>query len=401
MLLTSNERSDMTRIRLDTEYVRTVGRRLLADGSRLEGVGRDLGSAVGALDTALWEGMSRARAEPLLRSVRPKSVTLAEGLARLGLALLRVAEVFEEEDATAARDVTGLPWVDWESSPGFPAAGGNPDDEDDNPKFNAVIGGLGARYALFEGVLFATGEGDTDAVDPDDVSQGRVGDCYLLASLAAIASQEPDLIREIVQDNGDGTYTVTLYERESLFTSTLVPTEVQVTSELPLRRGRPVFARAGDVVGEQPELWPALVEKAYARTHGGYNGIQGGWAHLAMEELTGVESQVIRMGEASVEDLAAHFDGGAALTATTLHDRGIQIGGLMLWDIPDPSDKHPLFVDGTLVEDHEYYLTGVDAQAGTVSLRNPWGWHHGEVTLTYDEFLGAFQRVSLNSLAAE
>jgi hypothetical protein len=43
----------------------------------------------------------------------------------------------------------------------------------------------------------------------------------------------------------------------------------------------------------------------------------------------------------------------------------------------------------------------VDRQGGTISLRDPWGWHRPEVTLSFEEFQGAFQRVSVNAIDAD
>ena len=56
--------------------------------------------------------------------VGPESARLAEGLDTLGRQLLRVAEVFEREDNTAAGNLAGMPWVDWGSGGGVAATDG-------------------------------------------------------------------------------------------------------------------------------------------------------------------------------------------------------------------------------------------------------------------------------------
>lgn len=106
----------MSQIRIDTEYAREVGRRLIAEGNRLAEMGRELEHAIGSLDTWAWDGASRWRAEPLLSRVRPESTSVAEGLATLGRKLMRVADVFEQEDGTAAQNLAGMPWVDFETT---------------------------------------------------------------------------------------------------------------------------------------------------------------------------------------------------------------------------------------------------------------------------------------------
>lgn len=105
----------MTRIRIDTEHTREVGRRLNAEGDRMAEIGHELQRAIGRLDTGAWDGRSRRRAEPLLDRVRPESERVADGLEELGRKLIRVAETFEREDSTAARNLKGMPWVDFEA----------------------------------------------------------------------------------------------------------------------------------------------------------------------------------------------------------------------------------------------------------------------------------------------
>ena len=108
----------MTQIRIDTQHTREIGRRLIAEGDRLAEIGHELRRAIGGLDTWAWDGRSRWRAEPLLNRVRPESARVADGLDALGRKLVRVADVFEEEDNTAARNLAGMGWVDFETGGG-------------------------------------------------------------------------------------------------------------------------------------------------------------------------------------------------------------------------------------------------------------------------------------------
>jgi len=100
------------RIRVNTERVCETGRRLIATDNRLSQIGHELQRAIGGLDTWAWDGVSRARAEPLLSRAGPESARLAEGLDTLDRQLLRVAEVFEREDNSAAGNLAGmLGWI--------------------------------------------------------------------------------------------------------------------------------------------------------------------------------------------------------------------------------------------------------------------------------------------------
>lgn len=46
-----------------------------------------------------------------------------------------------------------------------------------------------------------------------DVVQGRTGDCYYVSVLAAIADKNPERIREMMKDNGNGTVTVRFFQK--------------------------------------------------------------------------------------------------------------------------------------------------------------------------------------------
>jgi WXG100 family type VII secretion target len=263
-----------------------------------------------------------------------------------------------------------------------------------NPKIDGVTGMDGVTYGPVQG------QPTIDGVHPDDVEQGQLGDCYLLASLASIANQNPDMIEKMIRDNGDGSYTVTFYEKG--WFGSIKPVEVTVDGQFPLRDGRPVFAGVGDKDGDHHELWTMIVEKAYAQWKGGYSSIEGGWPHHAMEHLTGIPSQDFAPTRVSIEQLSNFHHQGYAISLSTNQDWKLTIAGRTLWDFDDITDG-PLFQKGggQLVPSHAYYVTGVDAENGTVTIRNPWGWYHGEITLTTEEFQQAFSTVSVNPIVEE
>lgn len=80
---------------------------------------------------------------------------------------------------------------------------------------HAQAGGLsspglpeGIVYAPMTGTLFGT----PCCINSKIIQQGGVGDCYLMSSLAAIALVSPGSIQHAIQQNQDGTYSVTLYK---------------------------------------------------------------------------------------------------------------------------------------------------------------------------------------------
>ena len=109
-------------------------------------------------------------------------------------------------------------------------------------------------YATATGPLFVARPHATD------VDQGRAGTCYLLAAAGAIAAVRPSVIEDMFLDNGDGTFGVRFL--------TATPAEIWVTvnRQIPALGGRILLA-AGPERSWTGEIWPALLEKAYAQAN--------------------------------------------------------------------------------------------------------------------------------------
>ena len=273
------------------------------------------------------------------------------------------------------------------------------------------------------GALFVEGTNDGNSVHPNDVDQGRLGDCYLIAALGALAHKNPEAIKDMIKDNGDGTYTVTFYDTnpdryrfpfstggfmDFNTTPELVPVEVTVDADVPMKDGHPIYAGFGD---SGTEMWVMLIEKAYAKHFGNdsYEGIEGGRPGRAMEHITGSpslkqslvtvkadplnpwgsasnwDSIIPGWHEFGIDDLARWDDKGYALTASTYDDK---------------NESRPLFDNGDLSTDHAYYITDVNQADNTVTLQNPWGWQNSGITLSYEEFQAHFSRVEANTATA-
>ena len=86
-------------------------------------------------------------------------------------------------------------------------------------------------------------------------------------------------------DSSVGAYCVMFYKRHSI-------EYVIVDDFLPVNaEGEWAFAR--DYNGVQ--IWPAIIEKAYAKLHGTYDDIVGGKAHFALADLTGGVPEEIKL----------------------------------------------------------------------------------------------------------
>lgn len=195
-----------------------------------------------------------------------------------------------------------------------------------------------------------------DGFHYDDVVQNELGDCFLLASLSALAAVNPRAVEEAITDHGDGTYTVRFYEKQGR--GPLRPVDILIDGDLPTKAdGKLVYgsARSGR------ELWPSLVEKAYATWKGGYGELSmGGYAGDALTALTGRPAdfynpiQELESRELWALMKAAH-DEGRALVSGTGGLEGVKVEGL--------------------VDMHMYSVVALSEENGekVVTLRNPYG----------------------------
>jgi hypothetical protein len=145
---------------------------------------------------------------------------------------------------------------------------------------------------LREDLVYSPIEGDHAPKDPkgSDTAQGGLGDCFFVASMAAVANAAPGLITDMIRyDPKKKTHTVRFFEESGR--GAAKPIYIEVDGFLPTSRdSRNDPSYAGDPGGK---MWPAIVEKAYAKWKGGYHVLgEGGTGEEAMTALTGGKSTV-------------------------------------------------------------------------------------------------------------
>jgi hypothetical protein len=194
-----------------------------------------------------------------------------------------------------------------------------------------------------------------DGIRADDVKQNQLGDCFLMASVSALAAVRPKAIEDAITDHGDGTFTVRFFEKAGKG-QPLRPVEVRVDADLPMKRSGEILYGQGT---DRAELWPAIVEKAWAAWKGGYGELAiGGYARDALEAITGTPGDFYNPIRA-VESKAlwdTMLDAQATGRAMVIGSNGE--GGL----------------EG-LVPNHMYAVVGLREVDGEkrVRLRNPYG----------------------------
>jgi tetratricopeptide (TPR) repeat protein len=138
-------------------------------------------------------------------------------------------------------------------------------------------------------------------IEAADILQGGLFGCWFLSSLAALA-EYPRLVEALFlpcsrEYNESGVYFV-LFCKNGLWTSVRVDDYI------------PCFPASGPVFSKSRgnEIWVLLVEKAYAKLHGSYLGIQSGKSYEALMDLTGAPYRIIEFPETFATENPATLD---------------------------------------------------------------------------------------------
>lgn len=125
--------------------------------------------------------------------------------------------------------------------------------EDGNPKLDAMA--TDKKYSYQQPnkkeQLYKKGKGDTHAIAANDVKQGDLEECYVLSPLAALAQNNPDSIEELIEEQEDGSYNVTLYLRKNSDSMEREKVIIKVKNEfVKTYAGKAAYTGGGD-----KELW--------------------------------------------------------------------------------------------------------------------------------------------------
>jgi hypothetical protein len=272
------------------------------------------------------------------------------------------------------------------------------------------------------GDLFVKGAREPAKVHPSDVIQGGHYDCFLLAGVAALAGAHRSAdqwMSQVIRPQPDGSFLVTLYVKDKHDPAMikLVPTMVSVRVE---DLADP--ARSDD----DGELWPAILEKAYAEVHKGYKeedpyGMDGGTPLGAMESLTGVHGRFLELSKTTIADLAHYQREGHAIAVGTFSKSALQTPGSPESHIPEyktgglapHNGGSPFYQPGgrpggppvhghnsELHGNHAYYVTKVDTAKGTVTIHNPWDEGRQDIQIPYERFQVAFENLQVHPVEA-
>ena len=110
-----------------------------------------------------------------------------------------------------------------------------------------------------------------------------MGDCYLLAALSSIASHPNRLERLFLRKdyNKGGFYALALCIN-GLWEDVIIDDHFPCSK----RSRRPAFNHS-----RTNKLWVMIIEKAWAKVHGGYMNIAAGLTREALRDLTGASAK--------------------------------------------------------------------------------------------------------------
>uniref|UniRef100_A0A3Q2Z7C6 Calpain 5 n=1 Tax=Hippocampus comes TaxID=109280 RepID=A0A3Q2Z7C6_HIPCM len=222
-----------------------------------------------------------------------------------------------------------------------------------------------------------------DGLSAHDLHQGKLGNCWFVAACSTLASKE-GLWQKVIPDWKDQEWDKS---RPKLYAGIFHFrfwrfgdwADVVIDDRLPTFNGKLIFCHSNDA----NEFWSALVEKAYAKTCGCYEALNGGNTADALVEFTGGVSQTITLSEKGVK-LDTEKQVELFSRVLKVHERGGLISASI--EATSASDMEARMSNG-LVKGHAYAITdvrririGVGLMAffranklDMIRLRNPWG----------------------------
>lgn len=131
-------------------------------------------------------------------------------------------------------------------------------------------------------VYFGDNPSVYETLSTGDIIQGQLGDCYYLAAISSIA-EHPERLKRL--------FLTKTNEKNGLFAVALcvngVWEEVILDDYAPCNSDGTLAFNTS----KEKELWVVLLEKAWAKVHGGYLNIEAGLTREALRDLTGASAK--------------------------------------------------------------------------------------------------------------
>ena len=201
-----------------------------------------------------------------------------------------------------------------------------------------------------------------ESISPNDILQGRLGNCWFMSALACIA-ENPETVQRLFIDsevNESGFYRVRVNKGGEWI--------VVVVDDY-----FPCYPYAGPIFSKSVsnELWVLLLEKAYAKVHGSYTLLRSGSAAKSFMDLTGYPTLAYSKEDSQIQTMISDD----TLWSTTL--MYFNLGSLVAINTPgvDNSTEASNRTGTGLVSGHSYSVISMVEVLGNriLNIRNPWG----------------------------
>ncbi|KAG5177134.1 hypothetical protein JKP88DRAFT_333556 [Tribonema minus] len=200
-----------------------------------------------------------------------------------------------------------------------------------------------------------------DGVAAGDIQQGALGSCYFLGALAAIAAHKAHLESLIIAHDFEAGIVAVRFFKNNLWHAVIIDDYIGLASD-----GSILYARCTD----PDEFWVPLLEKAYAKLHGSFESINGGYNYQVIMDMTGGAGYFHRTNELGSAESCF------ALIASLLRKHAV-LAAFMLQNSEDITQERMDAAEAIgVVTNHAYtILRAFETKHGhqLIQLRNPWG----------------------------
>ncbi len=220
---------------------------------------------------------------------------------------------------------------------------------------------------------FDKGDYFEDVAEVNDPIQGALGDCYYIAALCSVAWARPYVIVNMTRPSAWGNEDSPIH-KVVFYKDGTTEQSVEVSEKVPVAKTSHnwVFCRSLD----STEIWPAVMEKAYAKWRTGnttdcpnYPAIAGGDPVMACAQLIKGTRTYKGNSSTSADDIWA-FVRSNSLSRRTINP-------MVAWTYSSqPSGTN--YAAAKVVANHAYSVLGWELYNNEkyIVLRNPWGTHH-------------------------
>ena len=212
-----------------------------------------------------------------------------------------------------------------------------------------------------------------DGSSSGDVVQGQLGDCWFLGALAVMGSREELILKcfwKLDSFKEYGLYVCVFYKDCSV-------KYVVIDDRLPIvsKTKRLIFSSGRD----PNELWVPLIEKAYAKLHGCYRSLIGGYSHYALGDLTGFSPRMIGLKPGTM-GFSEELSDEHLWSILSAHKSWGSLMGCSIQATPGSAAKVEADAGCGLHTGHAYSLLDLgeitlpdESEVKLLKLRNPWG----------------------------